>query len=251
MSSAKDSEGAKTNSDIVIRSSDDVKFRLHKKNLECNSEAFPPAETPTNGEIVLLSETAATLKILFQFIYPRPYPNLEKLDVKSLLLVAEAAEKYRIFPAMYGCQFALRKHLNSNPRDILIFAVKHDNPSLIVQLPLKYLLDTPLSDLAEILSPSVYMLWTIYRERWLDALHEATTRLIPVHRCNHWSDAIRDLLCGMNSPSCLLSPKIDTIFGHRVYPSRSQCCVNEIGVWKASVLSKIAKIPPFSLPNDS
>ncbi|KIK61158.1 hypothetical protein GYMLUDRAFT_590179 [Collybiopsis luxurians FD-317 M1] len=170
MGSSKDFEREQTSTlfqasdaDVVIRSSDDTQFRLHKKNLECHSEAFPPAETPTNGEIVSLSESAATLEMLFQFIYPRPYPDLEKLDVKPLLLVAEAAEKYRIFSAMYGCQFALRKYLDSNPRDILIFAAKHDYPSLIVQLPRTYLLDTPLSDLTNILSPSVYIHWSLSR----------------------------------------------------------------------------------------
>ncbi|KAE9392501.1 hypothetical protein BT96DRAFT_1023542 [Gymnopus androsaceus JB14] len=165
--------------DVVICSSDNVRFHLHKRNLECTTQGFPPADTPTNGEVVVLSETAATLEILFQFIYPRRYPDLGELESDSLFLVAEAAEKYGVSAAMYGCQFALRKILASKPKDILNFAAKHDYPSLIVELPQDFKVNTPLSELVHVLPPHIYQPWSLL-SRTLDRCpatrHETSAR---------------------------------------------------------------------------
>ncbi|KAH7873084.1 uncharacterized protein C8R40DRAFT_1254135 [Lentinula edodes] len=94
--------------DITIPSSDNWLFRLHKQNLECAADGFPSSSTSTHGEIVALSDSGAVLEILFQIIYIRPSPALEKLDFQVLALIAEAADKYGIFNAMYAVQFALR-----------------------------------------------------------------------------------------------------------------------------------------------
>ncbi|KAJ3885168.1 hypothetical protein GG344DRAFT_70774 [Lentinula edodes] len=132
--------------DVVVRSSDNVEFRLHKKNRECTTGAFPPAGTPVHtDEIVRLTESAATLEILFQFIYPRRIPSLESLDFDSLLPLAEAAEKYEVAGFVYACEAELRKFLRTNPKQILEFSVKHNRTELFEKIkPIMISMDTPL-----------------------------------------------------------------------------------------------------------
>ncbi|KAJ4465066.1 hypothetical protein J3R30DRAFT_3624216 [Lentinula aciculospora] len=76
-----------SNTNLIIHSSDNVGFHLHKKNLEFSA----------SDEIVLLTGSSATLEIMFQFVYPQRYPDLHKLDFESVMLLAEAAEKYEVF----------------------------------------------------------------------------------------------------------------------------------------------------------
>lgn len=85
---------------VIIKSSDNVAFNVHRKNLEANAGAFPCAEFKTNGEAVQLTETGKTLELVFQFIYPKRHPTLEGLPFEDVADVAEAAEKYEIFSIM-------------------------------------------------------------------------------------------------------------------------------------------------------
>ena len=84
-------------------------FYIHRKNLDAHSSAFPSAEfTPSSREeTVHLAEPSDVLEILFQFIYPNRHPILHDKDVKAVLAVAEAVEKYQIFSAMRTCDVRL------------------------------------------------------------------------------------------------------------------------------------------------
>ncbi|KAE9405275.1 hypothetical protein BT96DRAFT_876808, partial [Gymnopus androsaceus JB14] len=153
--------------DVVIRSADNVDFRLHKTNLACATGAFPPPET-NSDEVVHLTESSETLELLFQFIYPRRFPSLENLNFDSLILLAEAAEKYEVVALISTCEFSLRKFLRTHPKRILEFAAKHDYPELIMKLA-PILAHTPLSELVDILPIHVYKPWSLFREQWLIA----------------------------------------------------------------------------------
>ncbi|KAJ3746021.1 hypothetical protein DFH05DRAFT_1393805 [Lentinula detonsa] len=148
-----------SDADVVIHSSDNVEFRLHKKNLECTTGAFPSADTPVDpDEIVRLTESAATLEILFQFIYPRRFPSLKDLDFDSLISLAEAAEKYEVAGLIYACEVNLRRYLTAHPKRVLEFSAKHDHLDLVDELK-PILVETPLSELTEILPDHVYKPW--------------------------------------------------------------------------------------------
>ncbi|KAG5651576.1 hypothetical protein H0H81_008159 [Sphagnurus paluster] len=87
---------------------DDVLFHIHRRNLETNTAAFPPAEFETKGEIVELEENAATLELLFQFIYPQHHPHLDTTPFEVLAPLAEAAEKYEVYAAMNICRVRMK-----------------------------------------------------------------------------------------------------------------------------------------------
>lgn len=94
--------------DVIFRSSDNIQFHLHKKMLECATGGFPPSDVSVDtNENISLTESGKILEILFQFVYPRPYPSLKGFDLSSLLELAEAAEKYQVFSLMAITQLLL------------------------------------------------------------------------------------------------------------------------------------------------
>lgn len=107
-------------SDIIIRSSDRVLFHLNKALLEKSSDAFPPAETPTNDEVISLPEPSSVLEVLFQFVdHNRHYPLIEDLDYDSLMLLVEAAEKYAISWCIYECRRTFIRFVLLIPNSII------------------------------------------------------------------------------------------------------------------------------------
>lgn len=93
---------------MIFESVDGVQFRLHRRNLEAHTGAFSAPEFETNGEIAHLTEPADILRILFQFVYPRRQPDLERMDFEIVAAVSEAAEKYEVFSAMPICNVRMR-----------------------------------------------------------------------------------------------------------------------------------------------
>ena len=95
--------------DLTIRSCDNQLFRVHAHNLHNWSQSFPGSELPIQpDEIVPLSETAETLELLFQFMYPQPQPDIQQLSTKRVASLAEAAEKYGVYNAQQVCKLVMR-----------------------------------------------------------------------------------------------------------------------------------------------
>lgn len=97
-----------SDADVTFQSTDNILFFIHRKNIETHAGGFPPPEFETRGEVVPLTEDAATLDLLFQLIYPQPFPDLFSLPFKLLEKLAEAAEKYQVYAAMYDCNLRMK-----------------------------------------------------------------------------------------------------------------------------------------------
>ncbi|PSS17145.1 hypothetical protein PHLCEN_2v3216 [Hermanssonia centrifuga] len=92
----------KANSDVVLRTCDNVDLRVRKAILSEASVVFedmwtlpqPPAQTgPDDGvPVVSVSENERTLHYLLRFCYPMENPNLK--TVEDVFAVMEAARKY-------------------------------------------------------------------------------------------------------------------------------------------------------------
>lgn len=93
-------------SDISFKSCDRVVFKVHLRNLRSASEVLglPDDGILSTDEIVQLDEKAKVLELLFEFMYPRPQPDLQTLKFKTAAALAEAAEKYQVFPALSVCR---------------------------------------------------------------------------------------------------------------------------------------------------
>jgi len=59
------------------------------------------------GEVVKLVEPAAVLELLFQYVYPQRHPKLKLVEFEVLNGLAEAAEKYQVYPALEHCKISM------------------------------------------------------------------------------------------------------------------------------------------------
>jgi len=83
-------------------------FRIHRTHLESHTGGFAPAEIPTLDEVVLLSEPAEVLELLFQFTHPSRQPSVLNLEFDLVIALAEAAEKYEVYGAMNLCNMRMQ-----------------------------------------------------------------------------------------------------------------------------------------------
>ncbi|KII91406.1 hypothetical protein PLICRDRAFT_38159 [Plicaturopsis crispa FD-325 SS-3] len=140
-----------------MRSSDRVLFKLHRKYLDVHSEGFAiEGLNLVEGEVIDLTENSKTLGLLFQYVYPRRQPDLEKIEFSVLDALAEAAEKYQVFPAMEICMHRMIDAIPMHPFSVLEYAVKHGYPDIADQA-----VETAMSKPVESLSPRVDFLGAV------------------------------------------------------------------------------------------
>ncbi|KIM36676.1 hypothetical protein M413DRAFT_58317, partial [Hebeloma cylindrosporum] len=119
-------------SDLTFLSNDNVLFKVHRRNLEILSEVFAaPAVVSGEGEIVQIVESAAVLELLFQYLYPQRHPNLNLVEFEILNGLAEAAEKYQVYPALEICKASMQAAIPHHPVEVLEYATKHGYPDLV------------------------------------------------------------------------------------------------------------------------
>ncbi|KAF5346236.1 hypothetical protein D9758_011316 [Tetrapyrgos nigripes] len=164
--------GPETGGDVVFRSSDKVLFHVHQKHLEVCAEGFPLAKhtTPSQNEIIPLSEKSSTLELLFQFILPQRFPELDKLDFEQLMELANASEKYVVYSGQSTCALYMRGFLASHPERILEYAATHHHYSIIYALAPRLVMK-PLAELANILPHDIFVPWSIYCVNFHGLLH--------------------------------------------------------------------------------
>ncbi|KAG6826655.1 hypothetical protein H0H87_006783 [Tephrocybe sp. NHM501043] len=151
--------------DVVFRSSDNVAFYIHRKNLEIHAAGFPPDSFSTRGEIVPLTEDAETLEVLFHYVYPQRLDDIDLLEFGVLYKLAEAAEKYQVFSVIQLCKMRIKWVdrsiswvIEKHPAQILIYAEKHGY-SDILEMAVSHVLDLPLQEVMRILPPRLAIPW--------------------------------------------------------------------------------------------
>ncbi|KAL1678431.1 hypothetical protein EV122DRAFT_212050 [Schizophyllum commune] len=160
---------ASTDEDVIVfRSVDGTLFNIHRCNLRCASDGPFSEDFPaTPGEKVELTEDADTLETLFSFVYPGVYPSLVDMPFAKLALVAEAAEKYRVAPAIGVCLvvFRLEALYKSQSIELLDFAHKHGYSDLL-ELAAPHSLTTSIKEARKKLPISLFAAWAEYKESW-------------------------------------------------------------------------------------
>ncbi|KAG6864432.1 hypothetical protein C0991_009558 [Blastosporella zonata] len=96
-----------SDANIVFKSSDDVVFRIPRKNLEVQAAGFL-SNIGKRGKIITLEEDGSTLARLFPYFYPGKNPDIELLPYEDLYKLAECAEKYQAFNVMSMCKTRLK-----------------------------------------------------------------------------------------------------------------------------------------------
>lgn len=113
-----------TDADIILRTSDNVLFRLYKVMLAKASPIFrdifslPTPPSAVDDEhidglpVVIISENSTTLKNLLLFIYPGPRPAL---SADAMITLADAARKYEMFYVVDSMKDAIAKTASTAP----------------------------------------------------------------------------------------------------------------------------------------
>src|ERR1700733_11553138 len=165
--------------DLILLSSDDVEFRVHRCILAAASPFFsdmftlPQPRVPSDPitiPVIPVSELRQTLDSLLRFVYPVQDPPIHTLDQLNPIL--GSAFKYD-FPSVIS---ALRKilvtphFLESSPTRVFAIASRHDlEPE--AQLSSRYtltihVLACPISDdLKHITAPSYHRLLDLHKRR--------------------------------------------------------------------------------------
>ncbi|KAJ7891285.1 hypothetical protein B0H14DRAFT_2688429 [Mycena olivaceomarginata] len=240
--------------DIAFRSSDQVIFRVHVKNLETHSNGFPPSAlcAPGSGEVVDLSEPAATLDLLFQYMYPQRQPDLSGIEPSLLADLAEAAEKYEMFSALEICKIFMGNGLQDNPLKVLNYAVRHGYRDIADEAaPLTVSL--PLEEVGTHMYPTYMGSWLKYYGEWRKVLeiacaegwriaHTNPCRISNSATCPHWLGARQNVLTKLGTRPGALND-LAKIFtnAHGLYP----CAIEGLRQWEYFIVVKVNDIPKF------
>ncbi|KAJ7501090.1 hypothetical protein B0H11DRAFT_1993574 [Mycena galericulata] len=238
--------------DIIFKSSDGVLFHIHRKNLEVCTEGFPPGELLTTGEVVDLPETSTTLDLLFQFMYPQRHPALDTTPFEVLEPLAEAAEKYQVFPAMNICHIRLRDMVHDHPVAVAVYAAKHDYPYLVSEVA-PMMISMPTVDVIEMLPPYLILPWIKYVQEWTRALQNVALVLDREgeyhtnNSCYNGRWAVVALACMQRLAAGVQALRsLDQVFDLSATKNVSGCCKEDVELWRKRIEDAIAKIPKFS-----
>ncbi|PFH46148.1 hypothetical protein AMATHDRAFT_70475 [Amanita thiersii Skay4041] len=239
--------------DVVIKSSDDKFFGTHAVNLAVFSHAFPPASLASSypastDDPVCLTETGDVVELLLRCMHNQRQPDLLSPRSKVLIALAEAVEKYLVYPAMEICRLHMNRLADIYPKEVFAYAVKHGYPELLDQTaPLTLTWDA--KEACEELSPTNFAVWVLYREGWLRVQRELRSLKLPAieHKggrmeCDHWdrfhaqllnlglqgltkwharfSDLLGDVRCGWCYQRALtLRPMLEALITEYVKPA--------------------------------
>ncbi|KAF9461018.1 hypothetical protein BDZ94DRAFT_1310989 [Collybia nuda] len=144
--------------DVVFKSCDNVLFHIDRKNLEVTTGGFPPPGFRSEGEYTELTESAATLELLFSFVYPSRHPPLMEVDFEVFADFAEAAEKYEVFCAIHTANTKMREAIQDHPIEVMNYASRHGYPELLdAAAPLT--LDIPFDQIADTMNINILPAW--------------------------------------------------------------------------------------------
>lgn len=87
---------------ITFRSSDQVFFSIRRSALDCAEGLATGQLLVDSKDVTDLTESSEVLDLLFQYLYPQERPVISRKQQSYLFILelAEAIEKYRVYPAL-------------------------------------------------------------------------------------------------------------------------------------------------------
>lgn len=151
---------------MILRSSDDVSFKVYRKDLEAYSDGFVgPPSSIDEVEVVQLTETSRVLELLLQFMRRQRQPSFKDVDFNVLDGLAEAAEKYEVFRATEPCKIWMSAAASSHPVEVLSYAMKHDYTELANQCAV-HTIGLDVDSTLKRLPPNAQLPWLRYCYKW-------------------------------------------------------------------------------------
>ncbi|KAH6909317.1 hypothetical protein BKA70DRAFT_1278202 [Coprinopsis sp. MPI-PUGE-AT-0042] len=268
------------NADVIFLSSDKpnpVRFYIHSKNLEVSSGAFPPVAihgARSTGdaigllvdadEPVQLPEPATVLELLFAFMYARQHPELEDITFEELAEIAEAVEKYQVYPALTTCKTRMKAFLKDQPVQVGLWAARHGHASILDEAA-PWITSMPLLKTLEVLPGHLTFAWVEYYTSWErvksaflyytdpdDADHQ-NIRSGPVTtphglECNAgWMSLSFPIITRFRTDiEAGKNPFLDLNALFLFQSADRECCMNGAIRWRSCVEEAIEDLPKFS-----
>ncbi|KAG2014948.1 hypothetical protein CC2G_008267 [Coprinopsis cinerea AmutBmut pab1-1] len=165
----------------------------HKRNLELYTDGFPISDSVTDSlDPVKLTESEETIRLMMQFCHNQRRPSVVDLSIRTVVDLAEAAEKYLIDAAVDACSTALFYRAKEMPLSILRYAVVFNHPKIADEAA-PFTIAYTMAEVDKVCrSNEIALLWFRYRERYrpvIDALFTKPTavsypseRSLAIHR---------------------------------------------------------------------
>ncbi|KAJ3520955.1 hypothetical protein NMY22_g12516 [Coprinellus aureogranulatus] len=217
--------------DVVFVSSDGVRYGIQSRNLELATGGFPAVDAKITGESepVPLTEPSSVLDLLFAFVYPAQLPLIEDMDFGTIMGLAEAAEKYQVYSAIYACRMCLRHRgdlLRDHPIEIALLAAKHDYED-ILKLTSEHAVKVPLSQILPVLPQRLVIPW----------LQSETD-------CKAWHK-VSNALCSKYAAQALYtSSEAETLL--QVPFQMNECCDDAVKAIRSVLEKKFHELKPFA-----
>ncbi|KAG6917844.1 hypothetical protein DXG01_000749 [Tephrocybe rancida] len=230
--------------DITFRSSDNILFRIHSRNLDVTSGGFPPVGFVPAEEHVDLTEDSETLELMFQFVYPRLQPRLEDIAFEALLRLSEAVEKYQVYPAMQLCNIHMARALPDHALDVLDYSLRHDYASLANRSAPFVTLEN-VSAAWKTVPPTLVYSWLRYYDSWNSRIRKASIIAPHGHKCANWLDYQRKIFSALGELTGVKNDEsISAVIA--VPHFASICCKDDANRWQRDFMDQIRDIPPFT-----
>ncbi|KAF8875463.1 hypothetical protein CPB85DRAFT_1568268 [Mucidula mucida] len=202
--------------DIVLKSIDGVLFGAHLQLLSLLTEAFTMPDnvlTLERTEVVDLPEDAATLEVILKFVHPQRPPATDTISDDLLVRIAEAVEKYGVYPGMEACRLRMKQMTSTHPLQVLVYAVRHGHNDIIDDAA-SYSVYKHIEEAWKILRSNhiAYIAWTIYREerkmlarevfdysRMVDTVHHRSNSGKTVTMCETWTEYLQKVTAAVGS----------------------------------------------------
>ncbi|KAI5886311.1 uncharacterized protein SCHCODRAFT_01176383 [Schizophyllum commune H4-8] len=251
---------------VVFRSSDNVLFNIHRANLRAVTDG-PFAEDFVSSEtdIADLTENSDILEIIFQFVYPGHLPLLDALGSDLLFSLAEAAEKYRVAPAMAVCYLQIRKFYmvrNDFALQKMRYAYRHGYVEFMDEVAPRTLRETSQNALEIMGAGILYIAWTLYKEAWIKIVtnESYSLRIQNDHglqnvKCEAWASLVYAVERSLGEVR-VVTPHLVRVLFHGKEKIADECkhshpmgmthCRHQLALWKGIVEEEAKKVPPFS-----
>ncbi|KAI4520314.1 hypothetical protein K525DRAFT_270899 [Schizophyllum commune Loenen D] len=157
---------------VIFRSSDNVLFNIHRANLRAVTDGpFAEDFVSSATDVADLTEKSDILEIIFQFVYPGNLPLLEDASRDLLFSVAEAAEKYRVAPAMALCHLNIKRDIvYSCTLRKMVYAYKHGYTEFMDAIAENSLEESPKDALSAFGPGALFIGWVLYKDAWAEIL---------------------------------------------------------------------------------
>ncbi|TFK67446.1 hypothetical protein BDN72DRAFT_770676 [Pluteus cervinus] len=212
--------------------------------------------------MVELTENDEVVPLMLKYMHKQRHIDIKTLDFNALKGLADAAEKYSIYPAMDICKlrmeyagcYALSRLRDDAFLDVLGYAAKHSY-SDICDLCAPATLGTSLTIARLALGPLSTLKWATYREGFLDILRTQSTPPVAQHVLHKGGSAICDVWKEIDiqsrvmtrvlaDPECLLS----TAWKDEMIALFLACpyCARRVKAWLDGMMRSASTLPVFS-----